>query len=337
MAKSSQATASAFGWDFQSNAAIVLMLKNITIASFVKVEGEHEDIEIMLNDGQKIFAQAKSVERPYEDFSHVMDRLKAGLRTLNIAASQPNVCDLIYITNSPDPYNSNTVAAGAFGSGGLTALSYSELPSDCKKRIDEICQLESYEFDRSLLSVYVLQFYGADDNLENRYKIVKEKINELLALLDVGDRGWGPKMLEIWQREFHVNATQRTVQITKGQMIWPIIVMICKVGREDAMLSDYDDGDIDEILRRYESIIDNNAERYEFVAKVLSAYNAFEPALLSRKRTEKFVDEQWAAFQSDFDLPNTDSYITEIVIRLTIHNIVRRRSSIHTITKQVNL
>ena len=96
MAKSSQATASAFGWDFQSNAAIVLMLKNISMASSVKVEGEHEDIEIFLNDGQKIFAQAKSVERPYDDFSHVLEKLKAGLRTLNTAASQPNRFALAY-------------------------------------------------------------------------------------------------------------------------------------------------------------------------------------------------------------------------------------------------
>ena len=336
MAKSSQATASAFGWDFQSNAAIVLMLKNISIASSVKVEGEHEDIEIVLDNKQKIFAQAKAVERPYDDFSHVIEKLKAGLRTLNAAASQPNVCNLIYITNSPNPFNSS-IASGAFIGGGLTSLSYDELPSDCKQQVDDICQLESYDFDRSHLTVFVLHFYGADDNLENRYKIIKEKVNEILGEFGVGDRGWGSQMLEIWQREFQVNTTQRTARITKGQMIWPIIVMICKVGREDIMLDDYDEGDIDEILCRYESIINNNAERYEFMSKVMSAYNAFEPALSSKKRTEKFVNEQWATFRSDFDMPSTDGDIVEKVIRLTIHNIIRRRHSIQSIKNRVNL
>lgn len=38
--KSSNASASSFGWDFQSNAAIMLMLKNMTSATGVKVEGE---------------------------------------------------------------------------------------------------------------------------------------------------------------------------------------------------------------------------------------------------------------------------------------------------------
>ncbi|MEA5011833.1 MAG: hypothetical protein VB100_08970 [Angelakisella sp.] len=40
------ASASAFEWDFQSNAAIMLMLKNIEKASKVKVEGQSEDVEI---------------------------------------------------------------------------------------------------------------------------------------------------------------------------------------------------------------------------------------------------------------------------------------------------
>ena len=44
------ASASAFGWDFQVNAAIVLMLENIADAEFVRVEGETEDIEITLSN-----------------------------------------------------------------------------------------------------------------------------------------------------------------------------------------------------------------------------------------------------------------------------------------------
>ena len=51
MPKSSNATSSAFGWDFQSNAAIMLMLDNIKEAFKVKVEGENEDVEITFNKG----------------------------------------------------------------------------------------------------------------------------------------------------------------------------------------------------------------------------------------------------------------------------------------------
>ena len=55
------ASPSAFGWDFQANAAILLMLENIREADKVRVEGADEDIEITLKDKTKIYSQVKSV------------------------------------------------------------------------------------------------------------------------------------------------------------------------------------------------------------------------------------------------------------------------------------
>ena len=54
------ATSVLFGFDFQANAAIVLMLENIKDMSSIRLEGS-EDIEINLNNGSSILAQAKSV------------------------------------------------------------------------------------------------------------------------------------------------------------------------------------------------------------------------------------------------------------------------------------
>ena len=73
--KSSNATASAFGWDFQSNAAIMLMLRNIEKASKVKVEGQSEDVEITLADGRMLMSQVKATVKP-DDYSHVKEKLE---------------------------------------------------------------------------------------------------------------------------------------------------------------------------------------------------------------------------------------------------------------------
>ena len=51
------ATSVLFGFDFQANAAIVLMLENIKDMSSIRLEGS-EDIEINLNNGSSILAQA---------------------------------------------------------------------------------------------------------------------------------------------------------------------------------------------------------------------------------------------------------------------------------------
>lgn len=98
------ASPSAFGWDFQANAAILLMIENIKNADKVRVEGKNEDIEITLKDKSKIYSQAKSVARP-DDYSNVIDKLEAALETLNLASANGDGCLFTYITNSPNPFN----------------------------------------------------------------------------------------------------------------------------------------------------------------------------------------------------------------------------------------
>lgn len=49
--KSRRANAVLFGFDFQRNAAIVLMLENIKDLHTLRLEGNHEDIELTLDNG----------------------------------------------------------------------------------------------------------------------------------------------------------------------------------------------------------------------------------------------------------------------------------------------
>jgi hypothetical protein len=158
--KSSNASATAFGWDFQSNAAIMMMLKNIKEASAVKVEDATEDIEMILNNGKMIFSQAKAVFKP-DDYTNVTAKLQAGLKTLNEASKMPHVERLIYITNSPNPFN-ETQTMWAF-SGGLTTLDFKDLPDLCRDKIEEPCQTQNYFFKRDQFSVYVMQFHGDEE------------------------------------------------------------------------------------------------------------------------------------------------------------------------------
>ena len=51
---SNDASASSFGWNFQSNAGVFLFLKYIKEAKSIKIESKLQDIEIELYDGNKI-------------------------------------------------------------------------------------------------------------------------------------------------------------------------------------------------------------------------------------------------------------------------------------------
>lgn len=331
--KSSNASASAFGWDFQSNAAIMLMLKNMTSATSVKVEGDTEDIELCLGNSKMIYSQAKSVFKP-DDYSNVITKLQAGLRTLDNAAKRANVSRLIYITNSPNPFNNNQTMY-AF-SGSLTNLDYGHLPDACKDKIEEIYLANNYSFDRAKLSVYVMQFHGDG---ENRFKVIKELTNEFLESIGLGDRGLGADMLEYWQSAFSNNATLRDTSITisKKQMIWPLIVSVCRVDKNDAMLADCDECDYGEINGRYRAIISNKAERFEFITKVMAAYSTYKPHMSSAQKTKEFIATQWPNYQDEFDAPNMDNDLLEKVVKLALGNIIRGRRIIAELKREVNL
>lgn len=98
------ATSVLFGFDFQANATIVLMLENIKDMTSIRLEGA-EDIEINLNDGSCLLAQAKAVVNSSTDFSNVLSNLKKSITSLSEAEHKSGkVKELIYITNTPNPF-----------------------------------------------------------------------------------------------------------------------------------------------------------------------------------------------------------------------------------------
>lgn len=329
--KSSNASASAFGWDFQSNAAIILMLKNIEKASKVKVEGKSEDVEITFADGKILMSQAKSVMTP-DDYSHVKRNLDDGLRTLSNAAKISDVEQLVFITNSPNPFNDTTTMFKF--SSGLNIVPFSELPTVCQQAINDIRSSKGYDFDTALLTVCVMQFHG--ENEDERYKVLTTSTTEFLNRLGVHKISTS-ELLALWQRSFAVNASQLTTSITKKRMIWPVIAILCQVGEDDAELEDYDDSDVSEILQKYRSVINNNSERFEFVSCILSDYNEFHPEMRSKERIKNFIEEKWENYKNSFDLRSADSTTEEKVIRLTVANVLRSRKVIADIKGKVKL
>jgi len=332
MAKSSNASSSYFGVDFQRNAAIVLLLKNIEEVSKIKVEGQKEDIEITLNNEKIIYSQVKSVEKQ-EDTSHVIQKLEDALKTLNEASKEPNVDSLIYVTNSPNPFNSIETMYNF--SGSYTLLKYDKLNNICKEKIDKICKKNDYFLEKNQLSVCVIQF---PYDLDNRYKVVKDVINEFLYKLDISDKGYGNILLEIWQNDFFKNITIKRICITKKQVIWPIIVLLCKINRNDAKLINLDDGEFNEIKKNYESVIYNNSERFTFITKVVSLYQNYKDIKkLENIDNNVFIESNWQNFKDEIDLKSATPDTIKKVICLTISNVINNRYDINRIKKVVNL
>lgn len=162
-----------FGFDFQVNAAIVLMLENIKELKSLRLEGNEEDIELTLEHDQKILAQAKSVENASSDFSNVRANLKKALTTLSEGSQKVNAKQLIFITNSPNPFNDNNSRSIFWG---LTHRPFSTLPSSAQKTIMEYLNKIDNPLDPQKFIVQVFPF-ETDDETE-RYKAVMQAIKK---------------------------------------------------------------------------------------------------------------------------------------------------------------
>jgi hypothetical protein len=278
-----------------------------------------------------LMSQVKAVLSP-DDTSHVKEKLEAGLRTLNNAAKLSEVEQLVFVTNSPNPFNDATTMYKF--SSPVNMASFAELPVACQNTITDICSSKGYDFDTSKLMVCVMQFHGEND--DERYKVLSYLTAEFLNYLGVHQISTST-LLTLWQHSFAVNATQLTATISKKKMVWPVIAILCEVGKEDAELEDYDDGDVADVLHKYRSVINNNSERFEFVSRVLSDYSDYHPEMKSKERVKKFINDSWANYKDSFDLKSADAETEEMVVRLTLANVLRSRKVIAEIKGKVKL
>ncbi|MNV29925.1 hypothetical protein D3C71_1211740 [compost metagenome] len=133
MSKSRRANAVIFGFDFQINAAIVLMLENIKDLKSLRLEGNYEDIELELENGQYILAQAKAVEQSSSDFRNVRKNLEKSLISLSEGKQKASAQQLILINNSPNPTNEDASMSLFLGAAHRH---FSSLPESSQKLIE---------------------------------------------------------------------------------------------------------------------------------------------------------------------------------------------------------
>lgn len=330
---SSNATPSAFGWDFQVNAAIVLMLENIKEAKSVRVEGKKEDIEITFNDNSKIYSQAKSVVNA-EDYTNVRSKLRKAIKTMNEAADD-RTKKLIYVTNSPNPFNIENTMYAFYKE---TILSYIDLPIECKSIIDKyIREDENTNIDIKKLKIKIIPFFT--DDLTERYKVIKTDIDDFLYTLNRRETmGMGKELLDIWQLEFAHNSTKSDfkIEISKKDLVWSIIVKSTQLYEDSSELDEYDDGLIEEIIRHYNDLIEDKSGKFEIITKVISDYNDYKKPN-KKIYIEEFSYEKKEEYIRLFNLQNSDDEVNEILAIIITKKIINNRYLINEIYKKVNL
>ncbi len=325
-----------FGFDFQVNAAIVLMLENIKELSSLRLEGNEEDIELTLEGNRKILVQAKSVENASSDFSNVRANLKKALMTLSEGAQKVDAKQLIFITNSPNPFN-DQYSRSIFW--GPTRRPFSTLPSSAQEIVIGYLSTIAVPLDPQKFIVQVFPF-ETDDETE-RYKAVMQATNDFIGSLNANTSpGLGKKLLQVWHNNIFINGSKKdaTIHLNKKNIIWPIIVLETDISRcEESFTEQFDAGVYDEVVHLYGKTIDSCCERVDFFARVLYDYNQFSCSKKPMDKCLEFVNCSWEDYKSEFAVPGIDNETLEALTKTVLYNVVRRRIIINKIKQGVNL
>lgn len=334
MTNSTNASPTVFGFDFQVNATIFLLLDNIKEVKEVRMEGPSEDIELVMNDGRQIMAQAKGIVKGSSDFLNVRKNLKNAIKTLSLADNE-SVEKLILITNSKNPLKEDT--SKSFFYGPPVAVSYIDLSDEAKKVIDDIVDKLNVAFNKNKFQIYYFMF--ETDILITRYAVIMEKVKDFINDLNLGHILSTKELMQVWQNDIFHNGSQTntTIKLSKEEVIWPVIVLTLGKQLPSEYIEDYDQGFINEITEQYSYIINTISEQYNFITKIIFDYNSSNYNLSIKERTRRFITDKWTDYISVFSFESLNKEVQEAITKVILAKVIQQRYLIDNIKRGVSL
>ena len=328
------ASAVIFGFDFQVNAAIVLMLENIKDMKSIRLEGKSEDIELELKNNQFILAQAKAVVQSSTDFRNVRANLMAALESLSEGARNTRSTQLIFITNSPNPFN-DELSRGVFY--GHTHRDFKDIPNSAQQIINRCLAKIKNPLNPEHLTIQVLPF--ETDNKMERYKVIKQCVENFIGGLGLNDFVLGNRLLPVWQEDVFKNGAMRdtTIKLSKEDIVWPIIAILTDLKSNTDYLDDLDFGSQDEVKQKYADLINTYTERIELFTRILYDFNVFSCGIQNKQNVQNFVETKWKEYASEFESVDLESELRETLIKTILHIVICTRHKINKIKQGTGL
>lgn len=347
--KNFNASASAFGWQFQINAAIVFMLKKIKDIDKVRIEGENEDIELELSNNKgKIFIQAKS-RSEIGPASNALKNFSDGVKTLIHSSNKKNCEELCFVTNYPNPIGGREQQFSYFMGGTYIKRSFKEIPDDARAAAtDKINKVENevgLKLDIDKLYIAVIPFDGNEK--DTRERVINTEVKDFLYDIKV-DEGSSRELLEFWQNKMHFNAsnTDTKVSLSKKELMWPIVVLKCDLNENDKLIEEceaqgMDYEDVVTILEKYKEIINKQEEHFDLTNKIVNDYRVYreENSKGNRgKRNRKdFIESNWSDYKDYIKSDQMDEITHENLVKIILTKILNTQNIIKNLKEEVNL
>jgi hypothetical protein len=264
MGKSRNASSVIFGVEYQIDAAICLFLRDIEKIDKIKVEGIFEDIEEFLEDNSIIYCQVKSVYDPNKTNGST-NKLKKAIESLSECPIKDND-SLLYCSNQIDPLIKDSPL---FSGNNVLIYKFNELDTLSQDLIKKYFkQLSSRKYES--LSVIKIP-YNVSSDVETKKHFIIEEAKKFMIKIKI-DTAYSSGLVSIWHDFFGNSATGKGTNfcVTKKEFIWVIIAhllnqRINKIDIDDESL-------IEEVERKYESLIRSKINNFEITTKIIGLY-----------------------------------------------------------------
>ena len=331
-----RADSTLFGFEFQGCAAIVLFLENLKDIKSFRLEG-NEDIDLMLDDNYLILAQAKSVRHPKEDFANVTSNLRKSLLSLSEASRNKKIRKLIYITNTIKPFGQkeSTFELPSW-------YDYADLTKSERMLVDRYLSDIEVPLDCNSFSITVFPF--DTDNPKERYKFIRQQIQDFLISLSLQNSVKSDDLLEVWKSMVLQSGTNHDISksIAKKEMIWPLIAEAIKMRNiPDELSSDVDEYIYEIVSTQFKDFFIEIENDFEFVNKVLADYTKVFKMSHDKRGAQclAFANNNWKKYIDDFksEQLDKDANLKEFLIKLTLYRITINRMLIRDIKAEVGI
>ena len=319
-----------FGFDFQEVAGLILMLLYLKDVNKVSIEGKLQDIELVMNDGEIIYAQAKSTTKPNDS---TLRAFKEGVKTLIENAQYNDYKKLIYVSNSVFPLGKKKELSTFFVHGDkekrYTVNDFRRNGIDIDLYLDKVPNSDQ-EYDKEKLEIHFYKLLELSDS-KTKYEVVYEYIREFLDKVNNNGR-YKNEVFELWRSHFHINAAQKET-LTKKDFIWKMVVRISEVHQIDSFKDyfDFDDEELIEVEERFGDVIDDLSNGFELLTVIWSEYTRYRKKSSTEDRKNRqlnFVKDYWENFQDQIIFLIDDQTTREIITKLVIWKILINRSNI---------
>lgn len=322
--RSSNASGSSFGWIFQTAAGIYLFLKNIEHAESIKMEGEVQDIEILLDDSTKIYAQAKASS--IVNSKNEITQLKAALTSLSNYPDDSS--KIIYVTNHLNPLKSKSPNLYA----GLLTSFDNFMEEDKEKIRSLLANLENSNFGTDKFQILSIKFAGSED--QERYGSIKQVVDEFLEKAKV--TGKGERVLKEWRIIFGENNSKRHVELSKKDVIYPLILVVIENQVDEDKYAKVCSLELySEVMEKYDSLVQRLPSQYDFFVRIRGDFmNARQLYNLSK---EEYVIQHWVDYDADFKNLILDEKERESFIKIVLMATIMKRETIKKIKEAAGI